>query len=237
MDFRIVGWGKVVNMRGDPWCGRPTRYARRVSHKWFASLSCCLLTLKHVRTCASPYTAQCGTWMALTLPPHDNNMSGHVLHLPCVQKPAGGGFLSSFNAIHASSTSLAYKSEPEVVLWHFDSVYTSSISLAYKRERRWTFITICTSSTSLACKSKHSIWDCITHLFLTDCRATSPQNIKKLLPHYRQASAKESCGSSLKSVIFAIGWKGEAQADLEQAKTHKHQHQTNTNLKNTNHMF
>jgi len=41
----------------------------------------------------------------------------------------------------------------------------------------------------------------------------------------------------LKSVIFAIGWKGEAQADLEQAKTHKHQHQTNTNLKNTNHTF
>ena len=35
----------------------------------------------------------------------------------------------------------------------------------------------------------------------------------------------------MKSVIFAIGWKGEAQADLEQAKTHKHQHQTNTKLK------
>ena len=29
----------------------------------------------------------------------------------------------------------------------------------------------------------------------------------------------------LKSVVFAMGWKGELQAGLEQAKTHKHQHQ------------
>jgi len=42
---------------------------------------------------------------------------------------------------------------------------------------------------------------------------------------------------SLKSVIFAMGWKGQMRADLEQAKTHKHQHQINTNLKNTNNMF
>jgi len=41
----------------------------------------------------------------------------------------------------------------------------------------------------------------------------------------------------LKSMIFAMGWKGQMRADLEQAKTHKHQHQINTNLKNTNHMF
>jgi len=43
--------------------------------------------------------------------------------------------------------------------------------------------------------------------------------------------------TAVKSVIFAMGWKGQMQADLEQAKTHKHQHQINTNLKNTNHMF
>ena len=30
---------------------------------------------------------------------------------------------------------------------------------------------------------------------------------------------------ALKSVVFAMGWKGEVQADLEQAQTHKHQHQ------------
>ena len=29
----------------------------------------------------------------------------------------------------------------------------------------------------------------------------------------------------VKSVVFAMGWKGERRADLEQAKTHKHQHQ------------
>jgi len=46
-----------------------------------------------------------------------------------------------------------------------------------------------------------------------------------------------SFNTSLKSVIFAMGWKGQMRADLEQAKTHKHQHQINTNLKNTNHTF
>ena len=29
----------------------------------------------------------------------------------------------------------------------------------------------------------------------------------------------------VKSMIFAMGWKGEVRADLEQAQTHKHQHQ------------
>ena len=29
----------------------------------------------------------------------------------------------------------------------------------------------------------------------------------------------------VKSVIFAMGWKGEMWADLEKAQTHKHQHQ------------
>ena len=32
-------------------------------------------------------------------------------------------------------------------------------------------------------------------------------------------------GYALKSMVFAKGWKGEVQADLEQAQTHKHQHQ------------
>ena len=31
--------------------------------------------------------------------------------------------------------------------------------------------------------------------------------------------------STVKSVVFAMGWKGELRAGLEQAKTHKHQHQ------------
>ena len=30
---------------------------------------------------------------------------------------------------------------------------------------------------------------------------------------------------ALKSMVFAMGWKGEVWADLEQAQTHKHQHQ------------
>ena len=30
---------------------------------------------------------------------------------------------------------------------------------------------------------------------------------------------------TVKSVAFAMGWKGELRAGLEQAKTHKHQHQ------------
>ena len=29
----------------------------------------------------------------------------------------------------------------------------------------------------------------------------------------------------VKSMVFAMEWKGEVQADLEQAQTHKHQHQ------------
>ena len=33
------------------------------------------------------------------------------------------------------------------------------------------------------------------------------------------------CSSAVKSMVFAIGWKGEVRADLEQAQTHKHQHQ------------
>ena len=38
-------------------------------------------------------------------------MLGYVLHLPRVQKRAGGGFLLRFDPVHASSTSLACKSE------------------------------------------------------------------------------------------------------------------------------
>ena len=80
------------------------------------------------------HTGQRGTWMAHPLPPHDDNVSGHVLHLPRVQKRAGGGILSCLDAVRASSTSLACKSEPEVVLWRFDGVRSSSISLVYKRK-------------------------------------------------------------------------------------------------------
>ena len=29
----------------------------------------------------------------------------------------------------------------------------------------------------------------------------------------------------LKSIVFAMEWKGEVWADLEQSQTHKHQHQ------------
>ena len=43
-----------------------------------------------------------------------------------------------------------------------------------------------------------------------------PRFFSVLNSHYYQA---------LKSVVFAMGWKGERRADLEQAKTHKHQHQ------------
>ena len=38
-------------------------------------------------------------------------------------------------------------------------------------------------------------------------------------------SVNYSRGSTLKSMVFAMGWKGEVRADLEQAQTHKHQHQ------------
>src|SRR6266567_1884622 len=52
-----------------------------------------------------------------TVPPHNGNASGHVLHLPHVQKRAGGGFLSRFDAIHAPPPPLHAKAS-----------------------RRWTFI-------------------------------------------------------------------------------------------------
>ena len=99
-----------------------------------ASLPCCLLTLKHVRTCAAL------SWFT----PYLHTMT---------------------TCQYTSSTSLVYKSELEVGLYHvlmpfvhphpppprmpkrargglwcFDSGRTSSISLAYKSERRWTFI-------------------------------------------------------------------------------------------------
>ena len=41
----------------------------------------------------------------------------------------------------------------------------------------------------------------------------------------------------VKSMVFAMGWKGEVWADLEQAQTHKHQHQSNTNQKHKSHIL
>ncbi|KAF8963787.1 hypothetical protein BDZ97DRAFT_975914 [Flammula alnicola] len=89
----------LVNTRGDPWCGRPAR-------------------LGH----APPSHALCTQHNAAqvhAVPPHDDNMSGHVLHLPRVQKRAGGEFLPCFDAVRVSSTSLACKSELEVVFTVF----------------------------------------------------------------------------------------------------------------------
>ena len=72
--------------------------------------------------------------VAHIVPPHDDNASGHVFYLRRVEKRAGGGFSSFFDAVRVSPTFLACKSEVEVDLWHFDGVRTSSTSLAYKSE-------------------------------------------------------------------------------------------------------
>jgi len=43
------------------------------------------------------------------------------LHLPCLPDRAGGGHSWRFDAVHASSTSLACKTELEVVSWCFNT--------------------------------------------------------------------------------------------------------------------
>ncbi|KAF8966472.1 hypothetical protein BDZ97DRAFT_685973 [Flammula alnicola] len=87
-------------------------------------------------------------------------MLGHVLHLPRVQKRAGGGFLQRFDAVRVSSTSLACKSELEVILWRFDGVHTSSTPSCTKRAGGGfllCFDNVRVSSTSLACKSEPGV--------------------------------------------------------------------------------
>ena len=41
----------------------------------------------------------------------------------------------------------------------------------------------------------------------------------------QQPRGMDESGEVVKSMVFAIGWKGEVWADLEQAQIHKHQHQ------------
>ncbi len=56
-----------------------------------------------------------------------------VLHLPRLQERAGGGFLSCFDVIHASSSSsLVCNSEPELDFWCFEAVLAFSTSLTFK---------------------------------------------------------------------------------------------------------
>src|SRR6266699_3692072 len=107
MDFgRACGLGGLVgNTRGDPWCGRPTRYARRratIGSPLFTYLPCCLLTLKHVRTCTALsrtlYTPQHGT------------SSTPCLHTMAMHQDT-------------SSTFLAYKSKPEVDFYHVSTPF------------------------------------------------------------------------------------------------------------------
>jgi hypothetical protein len=51
-----------------------------------------------------------------------------------MQERDGGGFLGGFDPVHAASTSLACKSETEVVLWPFDPVHAAATSLACNSE-------------------------------------------------------------------------------------------------------
>jgi hypothetical protein len=116
--------------------------------------------------------------------------SFHVLTMPCQhhlprkQKRTGGALLFMFRRHLAHTTSLACKSEPEVVLSHFDDASPTSPPSHAKASRRWSFFRISTPpclfhlpcnfrrhltySTSLACTSE------LVVVFFSYFDATSP---------------------------------------------------------------
>ena len=51
-----------------------------------------------------------------------------------MQQRDGGGFLEGFDPFYATSTSLACKSETEMLLWHFDPVRAATTSLVCNSE-------------------------------------------------------------------------------------------------------
>jgi hypothetical protein len=59
---------------------------------------------------------------------------------PRMQERVRGGILGSFDPVHAASTSLACKSESEVVLWPFDPVRAATTSLACNSETEVDFM-------------------------------------------------------------------------------------------------
>jgi len=65
-------WRRVVNTRGDPWCGRPARYARRqtiVGLPPFTYIPCCLLTSKMCQDICHLLTHTCRSRMTPTYHP------------------------------------------------------------------------------------------------------------------------------------------------------------------------
>jgi len=78
------------------------------------------------------------------------------------------------------------------------------------------------------------LWSSPVSVFFQSCNWTFKHYSEV---SYNKSRSRKHSASNLKCVIFAMGWKGQMWADLEQAKTHKHQHQINTNLKNTNNTF
>ena len=78
MDFgRVCGFGRLENIRGDPWYGTLARYVRR------------------------PHPAQS------TTPASPLSMLFPLFHLPHMQKRAGGGSLWRFGSVPTSSVSPA----------------------------------------------------------------------------------------------------------------------------------
>jgi len=153
-----MGWGQVGNKRGDPWCGRPTRYARRQTTVGLSPFTypLLLLTLKmlsgHAPPTYAPHTT-CGSPPMLTpasaiapvpatQPPTsstpDVESNGPTSIRSTQQKveipnarwtmPNEGSIERTWARISPRLHCLAYKSEVEVDLSHFDSVRTTSTS-------------------------------------------------------------------------------------------------------------
>ena len=60
-----MNWGRITNVRGDPWCGRPMRYVRQ---------KC---VGKHATHLGTPYTAGCQPRLtANAMPPGDDDTPG-----------------------------------------------------------------------------------------------------------------------------------------------------------------
>jgi hypothetical protein len=140
-------WEQIGNTRGDPWYGRPARYVRKG-----AIIGSPILSKFH-----SVYILTLKTGLDTRHPlmhpppsrPRHHQRAFALPPLPSHARPSRGGGSWLFDAILTSSTSLAYQSEPEVVLWGFNTLHAPSTSLTYPIEPEGDIHGVSTSFTPL----------------------------------------------------------------------------------------
>ena len=159
----------ILGNKREPCCGKPVSCVRRrttYDSPPESPLSC-LLTTNHTETQRQLPTPPGRRNSSISPIPDDRDkMFRHsaprapfrryspLLHLPRMQKRAGGGSLWYFGGIPTSSTSLAGKGDLEVHLYNYD-VSTVSESARFPYPPLSSQASILASSTSLASRRSH----------------------------------------------------------------------------------